>query len=115
MVEEEKDEDTKIVEVKAAQAAAHAESWFADYFSFRMFITRPFIKIIYVLGALALIIAGLYLMLQPSGMSTAYGFLVLIVGNLAWRFACEVGIVSFQAYDVIKSMERATKRENAQK
>lgn len=115
MAEEEKDEDTKIVEAKAAQAAAHAESWFADFFAFRMFITRPFIKIIYVLGALSLIIAGFYLIIQPGSLNTAYGFLILVAGNLAWRFACEVGIVSFQTHDVLKSLEKSMKEKISEK
>ena len=118
MTEEEKKGDVNEVSAseKKAQEQAHiAESWLADYFTFRMFITRPFIKVIYILGALALIGYGFYTMLGKTtvydGSPVVNGLLYLTLGNLVWRILCESAIIFFRMHDVLKSIDSSLREE----
>jgi hypothetical protein len=118
MTEEEKKDDVNEVSAseKKAQEQAHiAESWLADYFTFRMFITGPFIKVIYVLGALGLTAYGLSIMFGKTtvygGGSVVNGLLYLTLGNLIWRMFCEAMIVFFRMHDVLKSVDSSLSEE----
>jgi hypothetical protein len=119
MTEEKKDSPDELSASESkAQASAHiAESWLADFFTFRMFITRPFIKIIYALGALACIVFGLWSMFSSpygnvsSGGSVINGLLWIIIGNLVWRIICESAIIFFRMHDVLKSIDYSLKEE----
>jgi hypothetical protein len=111
--EEKKDEIQKANEKMEAHAAA-ADNIVADFFTFRMFITRPFIKVIYVLGALAITVMSILAMFgvgaaQTTGSTVLYGLLALIVGNLMWRVWCEAAIIFFSMYDVLKSVDDSLK------
>ena len=119
MAEEEKKEEAQKEEKAGAeksveQQAAAAESWLADFFAFRTLITRPFIKIIYVIGALFVTIGSLVMMLAGpvgGGANAALGLIYLVLGNIAWRVMCEVWIVFFKMYDVLKSIADKTKSQ----
>lgn len=115
------DNDISASESKAQEQAHIAESWLADYFTFRMFITRPFIKIIYILGALALIVFGFLSMFSSpypyvnanvsGGGSVINGLLWIVIGNLVWRVMCESAIIFFRMHDVLKSIDYSLKEE----
>ena len=119
MAEEEKKEEKKeelgSTEDKAQVHAEAAENWLADFFLFKMFITRPFIKIIYVIGAAAitlLALASIFGQIIPfSSYAVIMGLLQLTLGNLTWRIMCEIWIVFFQMHDVVKSIDSSLKEE----
>ena len=111
--EEKKDEIQKANEKMEAHAAA-ADNIVADFFTFRMFITRPFIKVIYVLGALAITIVSILMMFSKAstysgGSPVVTGLLMLVLGNLMWRIWCEAAIIFFSMYDVLKSVDDSLK------
>lgn len=112
--EEKEKEKIEVSEEKAVKHAEAAESWFADFFSFKMFITRPFIKIIYVIGAVLLTIGSIASMIlgvstYGGGMAIIYSLLMLILGNIGWRITCEVWIVFFRMHDILKSIDDSLK------
>ncbi len=121
MAEEEKKEEAKQEEEKTtseAKAQVHAEAaenWLAEFFLFKMFITRPFIKIIYVIGAAAITLLGLGsifgLIMDFSSYSVIMGLVTLTLGNIAWRITCEIWIVFFRMHDIVKSIDNSLKEE----
>ena len=119
MADEEKNEDKKdemgSSEDKAQVHAEKAENWLAEFFLFKMFITRPFIKIIYVIGAAAitlLALGSIFGLVMPfSSYAVIIGLLQLTLGNLSWRIMCEIWIVFFQMHDVVKSIDKSLKEE----
>ncbi len=86
-----------------------AEGWMAKFFSFRAFITLPFIIVTYLIGVFFITIGGLVWMFNSpasAGTNVVIGVIILILGNLAWRMMCEASIVFFKMYDVLKSLSQ---------
>ena len=90
-----------------------------DFFSFRLMISTGIIKIMYPIGALAILIGPLsFLFIVPkTGSSTAalstlpWEMLILsvIIGQVIWRVFCEQLILLFSIHDSLKKNEaRAT-------
>src|SRR5687768_14787769 len=88
------------------------------YFSFQKLITPRFVKLIYVVGLLAITASGIGLAIWaglglrsatlPTRMGVYYiaiGAGVTIVGNLVWRVLCEIWIVLFNIHDLLGSIE----------
>ena len=113
--ESKKDEEMGSSEEKAQVHAEAAENWLAEFFLFKLFITRPFIKIIYVIGAAAITLLALAsifgLIMGFTSYAVIMGLLQLTLGNLTWRIMCEIWIVFFQMHDVIKSIDSSLKEE----
>ena len=83
----------------------------AGYFVFRKMISPLVIRLLNVLGLLVFTGGGgyyLYLAYQESfanpGTLTA-GLVLLILGNLLWRIACEILILFFSMHEVLVSIE----------
>ena len=100
------DEEKQELEVKEEGIEAHAvaaENWLVDFFAFKLFITKPFIRIIYVVGVLGLIFSSFYAMFSIS--QVLWGIMLLVLGNIVWRIICEVEMVVFHIHDLVQSME----------
>ena len=90
----------------------------AAYFSFERMITPAFVKIVYFLGFLLLIAAGIGLIVW-SGLQlndatidrllgwryVALGASILIVGNIVWRVICELWVVLFGIHDELVAIK----------
>ncbi len=87
------------------------------YFSFKKFITTGFIMVIYILGAIAVTIVSILLMiggpeLNVLGSSTVtfvIGLLLLIAGNLFWRILCEYMVVQFRIFTELVEINKTLK------
>jgi hypothetical protein len=78
-----------------------------EFFDFRKMISNMIIKILYVLGALALTIGGIVMLFIDDLILPGIGFLIL--GNLLWRVICEGWILLFSIHDILGSIESNTK------
>ena len=90
------------------------------YFSFDRFITNGFVKVVYLLGFLALTVGGVALAvwaglrLQNASISkqlgwryVAIGVGALIAGNLVWRVFCEIWVVLFNMHARLVAIDHA--------
>lgn len=85
------------------------------FFSFRKMITPSLIKIVYVLGMIAIIISGIvFLILKAEGGPTILALILPLFGvvvlNIIWRIVCEGVILAFSAHEVLVSIEKKLKR-----
>ena len=83
----------------------------ADFFEFKLLITRDFIKNIYSLGVVALVVGCLIWLLVAIKAEGDVGvitilmpIIVLIVGNILFRLSCEAFIVFFAIHDELKEL-----------
>jgi hypothetical protein len=90
------------------------------YFSFKKFITTGFIMVIYILGAIAVTIVSILLMLNSgtnvlglSGVGVVLGLLLLIFGNLFWRVLCEYLVVQFRIFTELVEINKTLKGGSA--
>jgi hypothetical protein len=88
----------------------------SEYFSFKKFITTGFIMVIYILGAIAITIVSILLMLNSgtnllgvSGIGVVIGLVLLIVGNLFWRVLCEYLVVQFRIFTELVEINKTLK------
>jgi len=92
---------------------------FHDFISFKKFISRTLIIIVYVLGAAWITISGIIYIIpkteripylgdytRTSNLQGLIGIGIIIIGNLLWRITCEAGIVIFSIQDDLKKIER---------
>lgn len=115
----------------ANEAAHHPDRSFGlkQFLSFRYMVTGNLMKVIYCLGLGGITFFSLFLLL--SGFGTALqannsffggaalaaglwsmfmGGVILVVGNLLWRIACETWVVLFSMHEIMGSMERSLQR-----
>lgn len=85
------------------------------FFSFRTMITPGIIKLIYVLGAIGITIAGVVTIISAikagrywggAVWGVIWGIGIIILGNLLWRVFCEELIVLFKIHDLLSSIEK---------
>ena len=90
------------------------------YFSFERMITTTFVKVLYVLGSIA-ITAGSVALAVWAGMKlnaatiardlgwryVAAGVAMVIVGNVVWRIFCELWVVLFGIHSELVSIRYA--------
>jgi len=99
----------------------------SGYFSFQKLITPRFVKVIYVVGLMAITAGGIGLAigaglgLRSATLATrmgvyyiALGVGVVIVGNLVWRVLCEIWIVLFNIHNMLGSIESETRYVHVQ-
>jgi hypothetical protein len=87
------------------------DKWFGDFLSFKVMITPFYIKTIYLIGAVILILIGIGLIIGGEGTAVRVGgLLILTIGNLCWRIWCEWAIVFFRMLDLLRSIDSNTKR-----
>ena len=92
---------------------------FDDFLDFKLFITKSFMKIIYIIGAVLITLGGFAMMVGgsfssiyglPLGLSGVLGGLALLtLGHLAWRLICESIIIIFSIHDSLVSIDNKTK------
>ena len=85
-----------------------------EFLSFRKFISPIVIKILYLIGVLAIVLFGLYMFFMSfnflkNGFGTflMYFFgsiLLIIIGNLTWRISCETMLLLFSMNDELKKL-----------
>lgn len=78
---------------------------FADFISFKYLITPAFVTVIYVIGAIAIVLVALASLTQ----NFVAGLLVLVFGQLYWRIILEFVMVLFKINDSLKSIDRRGK------
>ncbi len=85
-----------------------------DFFTFDEFITRYTICIVYILGVVVLLLAGISICVwgrtSPWSYKTAQeayiaGLGVIFLGNLLWRLLCEFVVVVFKINDSLISID----------
>jgi hypothetical protein len=90
------------------------------YFSFDRMITPAFVKAVYFIGFLAITVAGVALavwagiQLNDATISrslgwryVAYGFGLVVIGNIVWRVFCELWVVLFGIHSELVSVRDA--------
>jgi len=106
-------EASELREFGSVVQSANGGFW-GDYFSFRKMISVGYIKFMHALGVVA-ITCGSGLFLVRSVQEEDIGLFIsallcFFFGNLAWRLACEGGIVFFRIYEVLGSIDKKTKQ-----
>ena len=92
---------------------------FDDFLDFKLFITKTFMRIIYIIGAILITLGGLAMIVGGAispyfmGASSAAGgvlggLAMLTLGNLAWRLICEAIIVIFSIHERLVSIDNKT-------
>lgn len=91
---------------------------FSDYFSFQKMISSIVIQIIYVIGAIVIIIFSIVMIIgdlngeyTSDGIGSAWGgVLLLTLGNIIWRVFCEVWIIFFRIAEDLSKIEKSCKK-----
>ncbi len=85
------------------------------FFSFDKMLSVSLIKILYILGALGIIIFSIVIFIRGSqaryGGSAILlsGVAYLVLGNLLWRIFCEGIIIIFKIHEKLSEIERKMK------
>ncbi len=92
---------------------------FADFLSFKFFVTRTLIIIGYAIGAVLITISGIIMMLPrkvevpfagtittTSALSILLGLCLILLGNIFWRVICESVIIRFSIQDDLKKIKK---------
>ncbi|HIC95518.1 TPA: DUF4282 domain-containing protein [Candidatus Bipolaricaulota bacterium] len=97
------------------------KSWTEEegFFSFRTMISPGLIKLLYVLGAIGITIAGVLTIIgalearrglwgstEVMWGGILWGVAIIVLGNLLWRVFCEGLIVLFNIHDLLDSIDR---------
>ena len=90
-----------------------------DFLAFRKMVTPAIIQVIFWIGVLVCVIAGLGAMIGgsalPAGMGggrgVLSGFLILVFGPILVRVYCELLIVLFRIYDSLSAIQKNTARQ----
>ncbi|MFW6146202.1 MAG: DUF4282 domain-containing protein [Planctomycetota bacterium] len=90
-------------------------SGFVDFLAFRKMITPVIIQILFWLGLVFCLIAGVGLIIEGSGSrygveQVVAGLLLLVFGPIAWRVYCEVLILFFRMNSTLSDIRRNTLR-----
>jgi hypothetical protein len=77
-----------------------------DFLNFKAMVTPSIVKVLYVLGAIGVVAAGVSLARTQVGRNDYdFNFLfflgIVVVGELSWRVFCEIMILLFQIHDVL--------------
>jgi hypothetical protein len=89
----------------------------AEYFSFEKMVTPTIIKLVYVIGAAGLTIAGGLMIAtntkdtNVNSLGAASGLLLATVGNLVWRILCEHSILYFRMHEALTSINDSSWRK----
>ena len=78
-----------------------------SFLSFRKMVTIPVIKVVYVIFAILITIAGIVEIFisnrlpfsDNSVLEIVLGLVAIIVANIVWRIICEAWIVSFRIHE----------------
>jgi len=85
-----------------------------EFLSFRKFISPIVVKILYLIGVIAIVLFGLYLFFMSFNylghnfgifLMNFFGSILLIIfGNLSWRVGCEMMLLMFSMNDELKKL-----------
>ena len=85
-----------------------------EFLSFRKMITPSVIQILFWIGVIVCVLAGLASIVGgsylPGPGGTIYGLLVLFVGPIIVRVYCEILIVVFRIHDSLAEIQKNTAR-----
>jgi hypothetical protein len=97
---------------------------FDDFLNFRMYITKTFMKIIYIIGAILITLGSFALMIGGALPYNYYysigsggilgGLALLTLGNLGWRLICEAIIIIFSIHEKLVSIDNKINTKNPQ-
>ncbi|HWQ41281.1 MAG TPA: DUF4282 domain-containing protein [Desulfosporosinus sp.] len=76
------------------------------FFSFRFMISSKLIQGFYIIGAITVSIVCWILFMKNQ---LSVGILSIIVGNLFWRLACEIAIITFRMNEQLALMHQELK------
>ena len=90
-----------------------------DFLAFRKMVTPAIIQVIFWIGVLVCVIAGLGAIVGGSALPSGFGggggalsgFLILVFGPLLVRVYCELLIVLFRIYDSLSEIQKNTARQ----
>ncbi len=79
-----------------------------SFLSFKVLITGFLIQSIYIIGALIVTIAPLFIPsdLNNSRLATFWLLLIILVANIAWRIICESWILFFKIYEALQNQRQ---------
>jgi len=80
----------------------------SDFLSFRKMITTLIIQVIFWLGVVAIVLAGLVALADGR----AGGLLLIIFGPLFWRIYCEILIVIFRMNETLTEIKNLLEKRN---
>ncbi len=88
-----------------------------DFISFNKLISKTLIMVVYVVGSLAITVAGVLNILprseripylgevaHTSNFRILLGLGIIVIGNLLWRIACEAGVVIFSIQEDVSKI-----------
>ena len=75
-----------------------------SFWAFDKLIAIDLIRLLYLLGALAIIGFSIYLI--KEGLDFLWGGLLLVFGNIIWRVVCEALAIPFKIYERLCSIEK---------
>ena len=97
---------------------------FDDFLNFRMYITKTFMKFIYIIGAILITLGSFALMIGGVLPYNYYysigsggilgGLALLTLGNLGWRLICEAIIIIFSIHEKLVSIDNKINTKNPQ-
>ena len=97
---------------------------FDDFLNFRMYITKTFMKFIYIVGAILITLGSFALMIGGALPYNYYysigsggilgGLALLTLGNLGWRLICEAIIIIFSIHEKLVSIDNKINTKNPQ-
>jgi ribosomal protein L33 len=89
-----------------------------DFLNFKLYITKSFMKIIYIIGAILITLGSFALMIGGALPYNYYysigsggilgGLALLTLGNLGWRLICEAIIIIFSIHERLVSIDNKT-------
>ena len=100
----------KLIDIKDTYTPQIKNKEKLGFFSFRTLITPDIVKILYVLGFIALTIVGFVMMVNYYETYELFiGLGVILVGNILWRLLCEGIILMFNVHEILDSIEKKIK------
>ncbi|MBN2794747.1 MAG: DUF4282 domain-containing protein [Clostridia bacterium] len=93
----------------SAPSVHHEAPKKGGFFSFRTMISSKLLKLMYVLGMIAITLGTAYAVMEdlsPNIWFTLGGF---VISQLIWRVTCEGFILFFSINDILASIERELK------
>jgi len=90
-----------------------------DFLAFRKMVTPAIIQVIFWIGVVVCVVAGLGAIVGGSALPTGMGggggvlsgFLILVFGPILVRVYCELLIVLFRIYDSLSAIQKNTARQ----
>jgi len=91
---------------------------FSEFISFRKFITPTIIQIIFWIGVVGSVLAGLFSIVSGlsafgGGAAVLTGLLMIVVGPVAVRVYCELIILAFRSYETLVQIRDGQSRGGA--